>query len=345
MKNLKTIILSFIQTTLITGITLFSVMPFSCKVTTEGIQLVGGDYASPQIESIEVVNEKSLRVTFSEKVKVSGAVLSPFMEGISDSIEHSETIELSTALKAASGCYGKIPVTVDNEADGESLLFNFAVPTTVGKAYELYAVVEDQVGNTLTFTTKFSGYNPRIPKLIMTEVFISNESSNKTKYRTEFVEFLALSDGNLSNLKLYSASKGIDKGYDFPSVEVRKGEIILVHLRTKGEGCISEEGEDLSLATGGNSNNGVRDLWSANTEACLTKAADTMVLINKGSGQILEQMSYDEFTNEVKSSVTKSLQRQDSKRIYEKMNAEEIEYPLPAGASSWKTDTYSPGTL
>lgn len=109
MKKYKQIILSLVQTVLITGITVFSVMPFSCKVTPEGVQIVGGDYASPVIESIEVVDENSLQISFSEKVKVTGAVLSPFIEGISDSYSHSKTEELSTALKAASGGLWKNP--------------------------------------------------------------------------------------------------------------------------------------------------------------------------------------------------------------------------------------------
>ena len=289
MKNLKFIILSIAQIIMITGITVFAVMPFSCKVTPEGVQIVGGDYASPVMEGIEVLDETSLEITFSEKVKVTGAVLSPFIEGLSDSYVHSPTQELSPALRAASGEYGKIPVTIEPKEDGKRILFVFEKPTVIGKSYELFAVVEDMIGNSLTFTAKFSGYNSRVPKVIMTEVQIKYESKSS---KTEFIEFLALSDGNLGGLRVYSAANGVEKAYEFPPVEVKKGEIFIVHLKTFGEGCLSEEGEDLNLASQLYSVNGVRDLWSANTESRLNKTSDVIILENKTSGKILDGMMY-----------------------------------------------------
>lgn len=289
MKNLKFIFLSIVQTVMITGITVFAVMPFSCKVTPDGVQIVGGDYASPVMESIEVLDETSLEITFSEQVKVTGAVLSPFIEDLSDSYVHSSTQDLSPALRAAGGEYGKIAVSIEPKEDGKRILFVFEKPTVIGKYYELFAVVEDMIGNSLTFTAKFSGYNSRVPKVIMTEVQIKYESKSN---KTEFIEFLALTDGNLGGLRVYSAANGVEKAYDFPAVEVKKGEIFIVHLKTFGEGCVSEEGDDLNLATQVYSVDGVRDLWSSNTESRFNKTSDVVILENKTSGKILDGMMY-----------------------------------------------------
>ena len=380
MKKYKQIILSLVQTVLITGITVFSVMPFSCKVTPEGVQIVGGDYASPVIESIEVVDENSLQISFSEKVKVTGAVLSPFIEGISDSYSHSKTEELSTALKAASGGYGKIPVTIEAQEDEKTIVFNFTSSTTIGNSYELYALVEDQIGNTLTFSTRFTGYNSRVPQMIMTELYFYNESNKeKSVLRTEYVELLALTDGNLANLCLYGASKGIEKGYNFPPIEVHKGEILLVHLRQKGEGCISEEGEDLNLAASGISPAGIRDLWTSDKDLCYTKSADALILENKASSQILDGVCFanpealewksnvllaverlynygiidsmdisDAVRKPKNDSAARSLTRIDAEDI--KINLEENDYleedyPLESPSSNWGMDVRSEGRI
>ena len=43
-KNVREVLLTFVQASLIAAMTIFAVVPVSCKVSTEGIQIVGGDY-------------------------------------------------------------------------------------------------------------------------------------------------------------------------------------------------------------------------------------------------------------------------------------------------------------
>ena len=100
-SNFKGALLSFAEVCVLVGITLVSVVPFSCKVSTRGIQLLDGDYTPPKLDSYLVLDSKTIELTFSEQVKVTGTVVSPFVEGVSDSDEHSTTDELSPALAAA----------------------------------------------------------------------------------------------------------------------------------------------------------------------------------------------------------------------------------------------------
>ena len=315
-RKFREVAVCFMQAAVIAGITIFAASPFSCKVSTEGIQIVGGDYTAPVMEELKVIDENSLQITFSKRVKVTGAVLSPFIEGISDSSAHSENQELSGAIKAAYGDFGKIPVDVELSDSESEVFFKFQNPTSVGKAYELYGIVEDACGNSLTFTVTFTGFNPKVPSLLITELQIKYAKVKlKTgdEYRSEFVEILALEDGNLAGLRLVSASDGEKKAYDFPGIEVQKDEVILIHLRNAGEGCISELDDNLDAAKGTYSADGIRDLWADENSAHFHDIDDVIIIEDKASGKIIDGFMYSNGASEC----WKEAPAAFAKRLYE----------------------------
>lgn len=373
-----------LQALMIAGITIFAVAPVSCKLTPEGIHVAGGDFSAPELLKVTVIDEKTVELDFSEAVTVKNAVVSPILEDVSDSSEHSRTEEASKALRAAAGDFGKIAVSTSCVNEGKSVLFNFAQPSEIGMHYEIFGVLEDLRGNSLTFTVGFTGYNPDIPDLIMTEVQFKYEKANLasgTEYRCEFVEFLALSDGNLAGLRLESAADGEGKAYDFPNLKVRKGEVFVVHLRTGGnlEKCMNEAADDLNLSTERFSSNEIRDLWSDNTSARLNDSADVLSLLNKSTGKILDGLIYrnsstTEFKPELqqaalkleqsgiytsasiesaavtdknlKASATKSLQRKSAKEIQDAlMSNQKINMPVVSDSDSWEIKAVTAGVL
>lgn len=299
-SNFKGALLSLAEVCVLVGITLVSVVPFSCKVSTRGIQLLDGDYTPPKLDSYLVLDSKTIELTFSEQVKVTGTVVSPFVEGVSDSDEHSTTDELSSALAAAVGEDEAISSEVVYDEDNLNVVkVVLEKEATIGMKYELYGVVEDLNGNTLTFAVAFVGYNSRIPKLVMTEIqtdIVTKNAAEKADgtRRAEFVEFLALSDGNLSGLELCGGAYGEAKNYVFPAVEVTKGEIFVVHLRNTGEGCISEEDADLTLAKGAYTDENVRDLWSVNDSKCFGSKTDIIILKNTLTNKIVDAFMFRE---------------------------------------------------
>ena len=177
---------------------------------------------------------------------------------------------------------------------------------------------------------------------------------------------MALEDGNLSGLELLSASDGEEKKFVFPAIDVKKGEIILVHPRTKEGGCINEDGDDLNLATAPHSKDGVRDLWSENLGSRYNDSTDVIYLRNSVDNSVMDVLLYAaEGSEEWKSNVQeivnlvygaglcnsseisaavvskgvsplKSLTRLNAPEIFEKvMNGEEIDFPLVFEASDW----------
>lgn len=366
------------QSVLLVGIAVMSVFPMSCRVTSEGIEIVGGDYAAPVLENFFVVDDMTVEARFSEAVEISDVVISPVINGVSDSYEHSENENLSMALAAACGMRGKIEAAVERSNDGRVFTFRFCENTKVGKSYELFGVVHDEIGNSLTFCVPFIGFNSEVPKIIMTEIQAKYaKASLKTGvvYRSEYVEFLALNDGNLAGIELISASDGEAKKYEFPPVEVEKGQIFLVHLRTIGDGCINE-GEDFDEATAEFACNGILDLWSENTAARFNDGSDVIILRNSINDSIMDGVMYiadsetdwktgvgdyalmlencgiyeSENIENASSSKgmtpKKSLQRVDSLSIFESLqNGIEIDYPVIVNSESWIVDETTPGVL
>ena len=367
----------FAQTAVLSAVTLLCVLPMSCKLSEEGIVFVGGDFVSPILEEVEVLDEKNVLVRFSEKVKLKNYVVSSQVKDISDSSEHSLTLELSPALKAAGGGYGKVEADYSLSEDGHAITYSAKENFVVGQAYEIFGTVEDRAGNTLTFCVPFSGFNCCLPELIMTELQVKYKKQKEDSCRCEFVEFLALSDGNLSGLELVNAADGEGKKYVFPAEEVKAGEIFIVHLRSAGSGCVTET-DDLNASTAPHSGKNVRDIWSENTKARLNDNSDIVVLRNSVDGSILDAFMYAsedtvewgknmtslaeevlgsgiyesievtdvEVNSGLGSVAAKSFCRSDAKDIRAKVLAEEeIEYPVKRKADNWVIKTATPGTL
>ena len=375
------ILLLILQTVLLTVITLLCVIPFSCRVSEEGITFVGGDYISPVLEEVTVLDERTVIMNFSEKIKLLNYTVSERLEDISDSAEHSDTADLSPALMAASGGYGRVEADYSLSEDGCTITFCAAEQYEIGKAYEIFGTVEDRAGNSLTYCVPFCGFNSHLPKIIMTEVQVKYKKYKEDAFRCEYVEFLALTDGNLSGLELISGVDGDSKKFVFPPAAVKAGEIFLVHLRSAGSGCITET-EDLNESTALYSGKNVRDIWADNTKARLNDSADVIIVRNSIDGTILDALMYateetaewgkgtaslaeevvaagiyeSEEISEVElnsglgSSAIKSFCRTDAaalqKRCLEEADdLEPLEYPVKRTASTWAVMNVSAGTL
>lgn len=379
MEKLKSILSLLLQTAIITAIVLVGVIPFSCKVSTEGIEIIGGDYSPPTLNNITVVDEKTIVVDFSEPVTLSNVVVSPVMKGYSDSVAHSSTEDLSVSIASAIGEFGKIDSSVVYSDDSKVVTVNLSDETEVGRDYELFGVVSDSVGNTLTFCMPFIGYNSNVPMVILTEVQIKygkGSVKGETVYRGEYVEILALEDGNLAGLELVSGADGEGKKFVFPAVNVQKNEVLLVHLRTVGDGCVSEIEDNLSLATAPHSKDGVRDLWSTSTIAHFNDSSDVVILRNSVNGQIIDALMYaaegmvdwksgvaDYAVEVVESGVynssdiscvtsskgattLKSFTRMNVEEVLEIVSGEdEFEYPFVSDEDSWAVMPVTPGEI
>jgi hypothetical protein len=108
-----------------------------------------------------------------------------------------------------------------------------------------------------------------MPKLLITEL-----RTEYSKPKTEFVEFKTLEAGNLGALRLIIPGNTKNpQAFEFPPVEVKKGEYILVHLRTRDSdtGAVNETGDNLALSGGSEALPDARDFWIPGSNKLLHK--------------------------------------------------------------------------
>lgn len=344
-----------LETAVIVIVTLIGVLPVSCKLTESGVTLLDGDYDFPKLRAFSVMDENNLILVFSEQVQL-----------VSSSItDHNDV---------------RIDLNVTYDVTKKIVNVEMQDKMITGNSYEMLGVVKDTCGNSLTFSIPFIGYNSNIPKLLICEVQ-SESVSSRTKaekdndyYRNEYVEFVALTDGNLSGLELVSAYDTDERSYVFENIEVKRGEVFVLHLRNRGNGCVNENGTDLSLATNSYSNPLIRDLWSEDEQTAIGNKTDVLILRNSGNGKVLDCFVYKEskletlpesmdfyvkiledqdfinpdedycFVSDAKSSST-TYTRVDVKEILKSVDDPDFEYPLTHDKTKWTVDKASPGTL
>ena len=380
MRKWSNVLILLVQTLVLTGITVLCVVPLSCKVSEEGIIFVGGDISSPLLETVDVLDERTVQINFSERIRMKSLTVSEQIKELSDSYEHSQTAELSPALYAAGGGYGSLESDYSLSDDGCILTCSAATVYEVGKAYEIFGTVEDKAGNTLTFCVPFCGYNSRLPKLVMTEVQPKYKKYNN-EYRCEFIEFLALTSGNLSGLEIFSAADGDAKKYEFGPLEVEAGQVFVVHLRNAGEGAINES-DNLNASTAHHSAKNALDIWSSNDKARLGESNDVIILRNSADGTIFDALMYvtedavewtkgmntwaeeladrgiysssdiseAETNSGIGGAAQNSFYRTDAALLRQKALAgdfysDQAEYPVKRTADTWAIKKATPGTL
>lgn len=297
------IIVPVAQVAVIVSLVLAFVCPVSCRMSDSeseaDVHISEGDYAAPVLSSYVLTGEKNIRLVFSKKVSVAHLSLTP-------------------AVEIDSVSYGN----PDDEQCCADVVFSSALE--IGCAYALYGEATDDSGNSLTFSVPFTGYNAEVPgiEIVRMRIKYQGERNGDGKFYNEFVEVRALTDGNLAGLELFSVGDGECKKYVFPAVRVTKGEIVAVHLRSAGSGCIDELTDDLNLSSAFDSVDGVRDLWSENTTSCLNDSADIVVLRNSFDGSLVDIVPYaktgtaqwktDAFVSALETAVEKELWSPDS---------------------------------
>jgi len=360
MKSIiKRILLVISETAGLAACMLLSVFPLSCRVSVSGLEIIGTDCKVPELETYEILDEKNITMTFSDEVNL-----------ISSGITESES---------------ENPKSLETECtkseDGKTIFIFIPEGTQVGKNYIFTGEVENQTGSSLTFSYNFTGYNAYVPKLILTEIMDETRkySKNKIEHKIyEFIEFYALTDGNLSGLRILSVNDGEPKAFYFPNIEIKAGDFITVHYRKNsldGDLCESELDGDIAACQAEGSSEKAWDFYIDNTEARFGASQDIVILENTGSGKILQSIIYskagknawskDTFGEYQKKCITNGVwlgegnleeavsfensanfARNNLSEIVLKFQEGELEWPLPSDNTEWtpfKAAAFTPG--
>ena len=231
-----------------------------CSCATGGdaaAQILGNSSEAPVFLSCKAVSETEINFRFSLPVKVISLRFSPAIQ--LESVEDGSTVRV---------------IFSDGPGPGERITADL--------------LAEDEDGNTINVLVPIRARNNRIPPLLINEI-----RTEASKPRYEFIEFKTLETGNLGALRLFIAGNyKAPMVYEFPSVEVGKGEYITLHLRTTEEGCRDELGSDLTESGGTDSSPTARDFWIPGSTKLLHKT-DAVYLLDQDD-QIVDAVMFSE---------------------------------------------------
>ena len=262
---------------------------FGCHITSEGVEIIGGDYSTPKFTELSVVDTDCVKLVFTDRVNLKELSVCRVTDENSEEsgtkekilkIEEvmpiAETEAAQQELSAAKTARQEAPETVeadsseqvvtvpDDENTAESVnagnspaeyLVFFEKPLEPSVEYILYAVAEDERNNTLSFSVGFYGLNDNLAELLLSEI-----RTDMTKAKVEFVELFALKNGNTGGMVLECCNGSKKLEYVMPAVDVKAGDYIVVHLRSTEDGCSDElEAYDKCKAT--DCSDTAVDLW------------------------------------------------------------------------------------
>lgn len=234
----------------------------SCTLTPEGISIISGNYESPKYLELKVNSKNSLQLLFSTSINLENLKIYPL----------DETQELQVETKNL----GEGIWQIDSDENFDCT-----------KSYIIEGYVLDERKNSLYFKDSFIGHNDRVPKVVINEI-----RTEYSKPKVEFIELKVLSDGNLGGMELVVASDGQDNSYILPAVEVKSGDLVVLHYRNIEEGCIDEIDNDKELSTATESSDAI-DLWIENEKSRIAKS-DVILLKNKRQGEVVDSVLYME---------------------------------------------------
>jgi len=187
---------------------------------------------------------------------------SPVFYGYKTPVEEEVEFYFSREVKVTS-MYFDPPMETEIRSQGKTVVVRFnprgqALPG--GSKVTADLLVEDKDRNTLNVLVSFRTRNSRAPDLVINEVRTILASP-----KVEFVELKTLSPGNLGALRLFAAYEMEEPIFEFPPVEVKAGEYIVVHTRSIEPGIADETGTDLTASKGTEAATTARDFWISGT--------------------------------------------------------------------------------
>jgi hypothetical protein len=141
--------------------------------------------------------------------------------------------------------------------NGKTATVHLSSGVSGGAPITANVLVEDGDRNTLNVLVSFRSRNERLPPFLITEI-----RTEAAKPKGEFVELKMLGDGNLCALQMFVATDNMETpSFEFPSIEVKKGDYAVVHLRTYEENAVNETSGNKAESKAKDSSDTAWDLW------------------------------------------------------------------------------------
>lgn len=215
----------------------------AAQILGSGSKMPGSSAHAPVFIACKAVSEGEIDFEFSLPVRVT-------------------SIEFSPAL------------VIGEIEEGTTVRVHFSGGPKPGEKLTAELLAVDERGNTISVLVPLRTKNSRIPSLQINEL-----RTEYSKPKAEFIELKTVTAGNLGALRVFiTGNTKSPLVYEFPPVETKAGEYIVLHLRTMEEAVRDELGDNLNESGGTDSSPDARDIWIAGTEKLLHKTDAVYVL-------------------------------------------------------------------
>lgn len=216
------------------------------------------DLRPPRVEGVSATGPGSLAVDFDEEASLDADAL---------------RIEPALTVREVSSPGRTVTLGVDTQ-----------VP---GRHYVVEATARDGRGNSTTFLAEFTGFNPRIPRLVVNE-FTTRGSAD----HPDMIELKSLTAGDMGGVVLYVGTPSNHEArLVFPSFEVARGAFILVHCRPAGDPAEVDETGDPSASGGIDASPSALDFWLRGAQG-LGGNNGVLSVYERPGGPILDGLLY-----------------------------------------------------
>jgi len=210
--------------------------------------LGGGSSQAVTFLNCRAVSEDEIEFEFSKAVTVQSLSLDPELPIAS--VEDGSIVKVKLGENVASG----LLVNVD-------------------------MLAEDADKNSINVLTSFRSRNSQMPKLVINEV-----CTEATSPKTEFIEFKMKTAGNLGGLRIFimgntNATK--QTIYEFSSVNVKKDDYVLLHLRTRLESYKDEYNGNKEESSGDNSSLSAWDFYVPGNDKLIHDTASAVYVLDQ----------------------------------------------------------------
>jgi len=222
------------------------------------------DLDPPQLLGIEVADERTIVIRFSEPISL-----------IRGSLKIDPVIEISKAQ-------------LINKEMHVQLLEN----QNAGKEYSIESTVRDDHGNRLKFISCFYGHNSSVPDICINEFSVRGSGKHP-----DLVELYASTGGDMAGVCLYFGSSSVWKQqFVFPSFEIPAGTYVLVHFKPEGIADEKDELEDMTVSKGYDSSAEAYDFWLRGGSG-LSGNNGVLSLYSAPEGKLLDAVIYSNRTS------------------------------------------------
>lgn len=176
--------------------------------------------------------------------------------------------------------------------EDNSIILSFSEAQIPGIEYMLEISVRDEKNNSMDLVTRFYGYNPDVPGLLINE-FTTQGTGN----HPDVVELWVTRPGNLAGVAFFEGTRNIwQNKMVFPGLQVKEGDYVLVHCKPQGiPGEINET--ELPAASGGlDASPRAWDFWLAGGTG-LSGNNGVLTVYSNPHGEILDGVLYSNRTS------------------------------------------------